>query len=78
MKAWQVTDWCEPDGMRFVDVTLPEPGPTQVRIRNHAISLNFFDLLQIQGKYQVRPVFPFTPGAEVPALWMPWDRRSAR
>ncbi len=65
MKAWQVTDWCEPEGMRFVDVPLPEPGPTQVRIRNHAISLNFFDLLQIQGKYQVRPVFPFTPGAEV-------------
>jgi NADPH2:quinone reductase len=65
MKAWQVDDWCEPDGMRFADISLPEPGPTQVRIRNHAVSLNFFDLLQIQGKYQVRPAFPFTPGAEV-------------
>jgi NADPH2:quinone reductase len=27
--------------------------------------LNFFDILQIQGKYQVKPPFPFTPGAEV-------------
>jgi NADPH2:quinone reductase len=65
MKAWQVSDWCEPEGMRLAEVALPEPGPAQVRIRNHAISVNFFDLLQIQGKYQVRPSFPFTPGAEV-------------
>jgi NADPH2:quinone reductase len=27
--------------------------------------LNFFDLLMIQGKYQVRHPLPFTPGAEV-------------
>jgi NADPH:quinone reductase len=65
MKAWQVHDWCEPDGMKYADVATPEPGPAQVRIRNHAVSLNFFDLLQIRGKYQVRPAFPFTPGAEV-------------
>jgi NADPH:quinone reductase len=65
MRAWQVTDWCEPEGMQLAEVPLPEPGPTQVRIRNHAASVNFFDLLQIQGKYQVRPAFPFTPGAEV-------------
>lgn len=65
MRAWQILDWCEPEGMQLNEVPLPEPGPTQVRIRNHAASMNFFDLLQIQGKYQVRPAFPFTPGAEV-------------
>lgn len=68
MKAWQVHEWCEPDGMRFEDVAIPQPGPGQVRIRNRAIALNFFDLLQIQGKYQVRPGFPFTPGAEVAGI----------
>ncbi len=68
MKAWQVHEWCEPEGMRLVDVPLPEPGPGQVRIRNHAVSVNFFDLLQIQGKYQVKPPFPFTPGAEVSGI----------
>jgi NADPH2:quinone reductase len=36
-----------------------------VRIRNRAAALNFFDLLQVQGKYQIKPPFPFTPGAEV-------------
>ena len=65
MKAWQAIDWCEPEDMQFRDVPKPEPGPTQVRIRNRAASLNFFDLLQIQGKYQVKPLLPFTPGAEV-------------
>jgi len=51
--------------MSFSEVPVPEPGPRQVRIRNRAAALNFFDILQIQGKYQVKPPFPFTPGAEV-------------
>ena len=65
MKIWQVFEWCEPEGMQLHDIPAPEPGPNQVRIRNRAASLNFFDLLQIQGKYQSKAAFPFTPGAEV-------------
>jgi NADPH2:quinone reductase len=65
MRTWQITDWCEPEQMQLADAPLPEPGPSQVRIRNRAAALNFFDLLQIQGKYQSRAGFPFTPGAEV-------------
>ena len=65
MKAWQVTEWCEPEAMHWNDVPVPEPGAGQVRIRAHAAALNFFDILQVQGKYQVKPPFPFTPGAEV-------------
>ncbi|HZT28998.1 MAG TPA: NADPH:quinone oxidoreductase family protein [Bryobacteraceae bacterium] len=51
--------------MTLADVPVPEPRTGQVRIRNRAAGLNFFDILQIQGKYQVKPAFPFTPGAEV-------------
>lgn len=65
MKAWQVTQWCEPDGMQFNDIPLPEPQAGEVRIRNHAAALNFFDILLVQGKYQTRPPFPFSPGSEV-------------
>jgi len=68
MKAWQVHQFCEPEQMTLDDIPLPEPGPNEVRIRNHAAALNFFDILQIQGKYQVRPPFPFTPGAEVSGI----------
>jgi NADPH2:quinone reductase len=65
MNAWQVDDWCEPEQMRFADIPLPEPQAGEVRIKNEAAALNFFDILQIQGKYQTRPPLPFTPGAEV-------------
>jgi NADPH:quinone reductase len=65
MKAWQVHDWCEPTGMVLEDVPIPAPQPGHVLIRNRAASLNFFDILQVQGKYQVKPKLPFAPGAEV-------------
>src|SRR5580698_362635 len=68
MKAWLVHRWCEPEEMEFAEVDLPEPGPGQVRIRNRAAALNFFDILQIQGKYQVKPPFPFTPGSEASGI----------
>jgi NADPH2:quinone reductase len=64
MKAWRVHAWGEPESMRLEEVAPPEPGPDQVRIRIRAAALNFFDVLQIQGKYQEKPPFPFTPGAE--------------
>jgi NADPH2:quinone reductase len=65
MKAWQVHEWCEPEQMRLEEVAVPQPGAGEIRIRNHAAALNFFDILQIQGKYQFKPPFPFAPGAEV-------------
>ena len=68
MRAWQALEYCEPDGMRLNHVDVPHPGPSQVRIRNRAAALNFFDLLQIQGKYQVKAPLPMTPGAEVAGI----------
>jgi NADPH:quinone reductase len=65
MQAWRVNSWCEPEGMEWVGVDVPVPGAGQVRVKNRAAALNFFDILQIQGKYQVKPPFPFTPGAEI-------------
>jgi NADPH2:quinone reductase len=65
MKAWVVKQWCEPQGMSFEDQPTPEPGPKQVRVKVEAAALNFLDTLIIQGKYQVKPPFPFTPGVEV-------------
>lgn len=64
MKAWRVHAWGEPESMRLEQVALPEPGRGEVRVRTFAAALNFFDILQVQGKYQVKPPFPFTPGAE--------------
>ena len=40
-------------------------GRGQVVIDVGAVGCNFFDILITQGKYQVRPELPFSPGAEV-------------
>jgi NADPH2:quinone reductase len=39
------------------------PGALQLEVR--AAGCNFFDILMVQGRYQVKPAFPFIPGAEV-------------
>ena len=42
------------------DLSMPEPGPGQIRIKTSSCGLNFADLLMIQGKYQERPDPPVT------------------
>jgi NADPH:quinone reductase len=42
----------------------PEPAPNQYLIAIHASATNFFDLLQIAGKYQHQPPLPWVAGAE--------------
>src|SRR5262245_14617592 len=64
MKAWQVSAWGEPESMTLTDVPDSPPAANQVAIRVRAAGLNFFDVLQVQGKYQEKPPFPLTPGAE--------------
>lgn len=65
MRAMQVTAWGEPRDLQLVDLPDPEPGPRQVAIDVQASACNFFDILMVQGKYQVRPPLPFSPGGEV-------------
>jgi NADPH2:quinone reductase len=65
MKAWIVKEWCEPHAMKFEELPDPQPGPGQMRVKVEAAALNFLDTLMIQGRYQVKPPFPFTPGVEI-------------
>lgn len=66
MDAWVARDLGEPrDAMRIEQVPIPSPGPHQLRIKVEATGLNFPDLLQLRGGYQVRPEFPMVVGSEV-------------
>jgi NADPH2:quinone reductase len=51
-------------GLKWLEQPTPEPGPGEVRVAVKAASLNFPDLLIVQGKYQVKPSPPFVPGVE--------------
>jgi NADPH2:quinone reductase len=65
MKAMVATRWGEPSELEYVDVPDPEPGPGQVLVETRAIGCNFPDILMVQGKYQVKPPLPFSPGHEI-------------
>jgi len=64
MKAWLCETLDGIGAMQFRELPTPEPKPGEVRIAVRAASLNFPDLLIVQGKYQFKPTLPFVPGAE--------------
>jgi NADPH2:quinone reductase len=65
MRAVVVDRWMEPAELTVSEVAEPTVTPGSVSIDVHAAGCNFFDILMVQGRYQVKPPFPFTPGAEV-------------
>jgi len=49
---------------KIEDVSLPDLGEHEIRIRVRAAAVNFPDILMIQGKYQHRPELPYVVGGE--------------
>lgn len=64
MKAWLCETLDGIGAMAFKEVPTPEPKAGEVRVAVKAASLNFPDLLIVEGKYQFKPALPFVPGAE--------------
>ena len=64
MKALVVKKFGPLDSMTLEDVASPQPGEDEALVDIKAASVNFPDLLVIQGKYQVLPPLPFSPGKE--------------
>src|SRR3569832_2904564 len=65
MKAILCSQYCQPDDLVYADVPDPVAAPGEAVIAIKAAALNFFDILMIQGMYQLKPPFPFSPAAEV-------------
>jgi NADPH:quinone reductase len=64
VKAIQFKEVGGPEVMQVVDIPKPELRPRMVRVRNHAIGINFADNFFRQGTYQIKPKLPDTPGME--------------
>ena len=64
MKAWICETPTGIEALQWRELPTPEPKAGEVRVAVRAASLNFPDLLVVQGKYQFKPTPPFTPGAE--------------
>lgn len=65
MKAVLCKQFGAPDALAIADIASPAVGPGTVKIEVRACGVNFPDLLLIQGLYQFKPTFPFSPGLEV-------------
>jgi NADPH2:quinone reductase len=65
MKAILCNAFGPPSDLVFGDAPSPVTTASGVKIAVSAAGLNFPDVLIVQGKYQVKPPFPFSPGAEV-------------
>ena len=65
MKALLCNAWGGPDALAIGELPSPSPGLGEILVGVRACGLNFADTLMIQGKYQERPDFPFSPGLEV-------------
>jgi NADPH2:quinone reductase len=64
VKAWVATTLDGEDGLELQELASPQCGREQIRIANHAVALNFPDVLITRGKYQLRLEPPFVPGSE--------------
>ena len=52
VKAIRIEAHGGPEALKLLDVEVGDPGPDEVRIRNHAIGLNFIDIYYRTGLYQ--------------------------
>jgi len=65
MRAIQVSSYVSgPLDLVSVHLPTPSPDPTKYLVKIHACGTNFFDLLQIRGKYQHQPPLPWISGSE--------------
>ena len=68
MKAIVCNQFGLPNTLGYTDVETPQPKEGEVLISVKACSVNFPDTLIIQGKYQFRPAFPFSPGSDIAGI----------
>ncbi|HXG17851.1 MAG TPA: quinone oxidoreductase [Methylomirabilota bacterium] len=64
MKAIQFHELGGPEVLKLEDVDIPEPRRGWVRIKAHAIGMNFADIFFRQGQYLIKPKLPDIPGME--------------
>ncbi|KAG9237358.1 hypothetical protein BJ875DRAFT_370110 [Amylocarpus encephaloides] len=65
MRGIQIKEYVKgPQDLVVSDLPDPTPAKDQYLIAIHASATNFFDLLQIRGKYQHQPPLPWVSGSE--------------
>jgi NADPH:quinone reductase-like Zn-dependent oxidoreductase len=61
MRALQLIDGLGVENLKLTEIDTPSPGPGEVLVRMRAISLNYRDLLMVNGVYGPQTPLPLTP-----------------
>jgi NADPH:quinone reductase len=62
MQAIRIHQYGGPEVLKYEEASMPEPGPSDVRLKVEAAGVNFIDVYYRTGQYAVQ--LPFTPGSE--------------
>ena len=65
MKAFLCKEFGPVDSHTVEEIEDPVAGPGQVVVNIKATGISFPDVLIVQGLYQFKPPFPFSPGSEI-------------
>jgi NADPH2:quinone reductase len=64
MKAIRVSEYGGPSVLKLEEVAVPQPGPSQVLVRNHAVGVNPVDTYLRSNTDNRGPKLPYTPGSD--------------
>lgn len=64
MRALICHQWGPVEDLKIEDVSAPTPGEGEVLIDVAATCVNYADAIMVNGNYQTKPPFPFSPGLE--------------
>ena len=68
MKAYICREFGPIESHKVEEVEDPKAGPGQIIVDVKAAGIAFPDVLIVQGLYQFKPPFPFTPGGEIAGI----------
>jgi NADPH:quinone reductase-like Zn-dependent oxidoreductase len=60
MRVWQISSFGI-DSLELVERATPQPGPGEVLVKVHAVSLNYRDLMMVKGVYNPKMKLPRIP-----------------
>jgi NADPH2:quinone reductase len=64
MRAVLCDAWGPVDDLRLGEAEIPQPDEDEVLIKVHSTAVNYADSIMVNGNYQTKPTFPFSPGLE--------------
>lgn len=68
MRAVKCEAFGDPNTLTVGEMETPSPGPGEVVVEVKAAAVSLMDRLMVEGKYQLKPTLPFSPGTDTAGI----------